>query len=312
MDRIVEEYWGKIRLKKVGRLYLKKTLYILFGLLLLVNNSTVFAKQEVPKQNFINKYFFDVHLINLASQIAETKKNPNQPFLEQLMTHSLEYNDVQYIKVENNSGFQRLFRINDGFQERVLRKVIYWLNNSDLVAEKIEVSLDNPSNKLTLKMANNEVITIEPAYTCVVHNKREICTTTEGELMVTENKQKVRLKSQSLYDWLIVGWRKEVDGLTKEKLLEEALFTRYLYHLGPSYSDFFMCPKIKIEPINGDPRRHLIFSSALNYSGHHGGDYDKLTFSISDSNLTGLKVTNVKIEKHISQEESEDQCRTFD
>ncbi len=79
-----------------------------------------------------------------------------------------------------------------------------------------------------------------------------------------------------------------MDGLNKEELLEEALFTRYLYHLGPSYSDFFMCPKINIEPINGDPRRHLIFGSALNYSGHHGGDYDKLTFSISDSNLSRI------------------------
>ncbi|MEQ6356887.1 hypothetical protein ABNX05_19850 [Lysinibacillus sp. M3] len=290
---------------------MKKTLYVLFGILFLVNN-TVFAKQEAPKQDFFNKYFFDVHLINSASQIAEAKKNPNQRFLERLMTHSLQYNDVQSINVESNSGLQRLFSINDGFQERVLRKVVYWLNNSDRVNEKIEVSLDNPSNKLTLKMANNEVITIEPAYTCVVHNKREICTTKEGELIVSENRQKVRLKSQSLYDWLNVGWRKEVDGLTKEELLEEALFTRYLYHLGPSYSDFFMCPKINIEPINGDPRRHLIFGSALNYLGHHGGDYDKLTFSISDSNLTGLKVTNVKIEKHISQEESEKQCRTFD
>ena len=312
MERIVEEHSGKIPIKKVGRLYLKKTLYILFGILFLVNNTTVFANQEVPIQNFINKYFIDVHFINSVSQSAETKKNPNQPFLEQLRTHSLEYNDVQYIKVENNSGIQRLFSNYDGFQERVLRKVVYWLNNSDRVNEKIEVSLDNPSNKLTLKMADNEVITIEPAYTCVVHNKHEICTTKEGELIVSENRQKVRLKSQSLYDWLIVGWRKEVDGLTKEKLLEEALFTRYLYHLGPSFSDFFMCPKIKIEPINGDPRRHLIFGSALNYSGHHGGDYDKLTFSISDSNLTGLKVTDVKIEKYISQEEIENQCRSFD
>lgn len=312
MDRIVEEYSGKIPIKKVGRLYLKKTLYVLIGILFLVNNTTVFAKQEAPNQDFINKYSFDVHLINSASQIAEVKKNLNQPFLERLMAHSLEYTDVQYIKVENNSGLQRLFSINDGFQELVLRKVVYWLNNSDRVTEKIEVSLENPSNKVTLKIANNEVITIEPAYTCVVHNERETCSPKEGELIVSENRQKVRIKSQSLYDWLIVGWRKEVDGLTKEELLEETLFTRYLYHLGPSYSDFFMCPKINIEPINGDPRRHLIFGSALNYSGHHGGDYDKLTFSISDSNLTGLRVTDLKIEKHISQEESEKQCRTFD
>jgi hypothetical protein len=265
---------------------LKKKLYVLFCILFLVNNS--------------------------ASQMTKAEKNVIQPFMEQLMSHSLEHNDIQNITVENNSGLQRVFSINDGFQERVLRKVVYWLNNSYRVNGTVEESISNPSNKFTLKMANDEVITIEPAYTCVVDNKRKTCTAKEGELIVSENKQKVRLKSQSLYDWLMVGWRKELDGPTKEELLEEALFTRYLYLLGPSYSEFFMCPKIKIEPIDGDPRRHLIFASALNYSGHHGGDYDKLTFSISDSNQTGLQVTNVKIKKHISQEESQKQCQTFD
>ena len=291
---------------------MKKKLYLLICILFLVNNTIVFAKQEAPNQDFINMYFSDVNLINSASKVAEAKKNADQSFLEQLMNHSLVHNNVQDIKVENNSGLQRVFSINDGFQERVLRKVVFWLNNSERVNGAIEVSLDNPSNKLTLKMTNDEVITIEPAYSCVVDNKRKTCTAKEGELIVSENRQKVRLKSQSLYDWLMVGWRKEVDGSTKEELLEEALFTRYLDHLGPSYSEFFMCPKIKIEPIDGDPRRHLIFASALNYSGHHGGDFDKLTFSVSDSNLTGLQVTNVQIKKHISQEESEKQCRTFD
>ncbi len=228
------------------------------------------------------------------------------------MTHSLVHNDVRNIKVENSSGLQRVFSIDDGFQERVLRKVVYWLNNSDRVNGTIDVSLDNPSNKLTLKRANDEVITIEPAYICVVDNKRKTCTAKEGEIIVSENGQKVRLKSQPLYDWLMLGWRKELDGPTKEELLEEALFTRYLNHLDQSYSEFFICPKIEIEPINGDPRRHLIFASALNYSGHHGGDYDKLTFSVRDSNLTGLQVTNVKIKKHISQEEIQKQCLTFE
>lgn len=273
---------------------------MLICILFLVNNTVAFAKQEA------------INLINPASQIAEEKKDTNQSFWEQLMAHSLEHNDIENIKVENNSGLQRVFSINDGFQERVLRKVVYWLNNADRVNGITEVPIDNPSNQLTLKMANDEVITIEPAYTCVVGIKRQTCTAKEGELIVSKNGQKVRLKSPSFYDWLMVGWRKEVDGLTKEELLEEALFTRYLNQLAPSYSEFFMCPKIIIEPIDGDPRRHLIFASALNYSGHHGGDFDKLTFSVSDSNLTGLQVTNVKIKKHISQEEIEKQCQTFD
>jgi glutathionylspermidine synthase len=100
------------------------------------------------------------------------------------MTHSLKHYEVQNIKIENDSGQQRVFSINDGFQERVLRKVVHWLNNSSRVNGTNEVSLGNPSNKLTLKMANDEVITIEPAYTCVVVNKRKTCTAKDGELIV--------------------------------------------------------------------------------------------------------------------------------
>ncbi|WP_251555382.1 hypothetical protein [Neobacillus muris] len=253
-------------------------------------------------------------LLHSSSQMAEAKKNANQQvsFLEQLMAHTIKHDEVQTIKMENDLGQQREFSITDGFQERVLRKVVHWLHHSSQVKGTIEVSVRNPANRMTLTMVNKEVITIEPAYTCAAADKRQICTAKDGELIVSENNLKIRLKSQPLYDWLAVGWRNELDGPTKEELLEEALFTRYLNELGPAYSDFFMCPKIRIEPIDGDPRRHLIFASALNYSGHHGGNFDKLTFSVSDSNLTGLQVTNVKIDKHISQDEIEKQCQSFD
>ncbi|MCI1593132.1 MULTISPECIES: hypothetical protein [Heyndrickxia] len=256
-----------------------------------------------------------VFLYNSANQMTFAKNNINRqaPFLKQLMMHSLKHYDIQNIKVENDSGFQRVFSINDGYQERVLKKVVHWLNNSSQEKGTTEVSLENPTNKLTLKMVNDEVITIEPAFKCVFENKRKTCTPKDGKINISVDRKEVQFKSQSLYDWLVVGWRKELNGPTKEELLEEALYTRYLYILGPSYSDFFMCPKIKIEPIDGDPRRHLILASALNYSGHHdGGDYDKLTFSVRDSNLEGLQVTKVKIKKHIPQAESLKQCREFD
>ncbi|WP_257968064.1 hypothetical protein [Peribacillus deserti] len=270
------------------------------------------ARDSIQKGTTLAKQLSLPDAVENFEKLSDKLENQQVPFLELLMTHSLKYYEVQNIKIENDSGQQRIFSINDGFQERVLRKVVHWLNNSSRVNGTTEVSLEKPSNKLTLKTVNDEVITIEPAYKCVLENKRKTCTAKDGELIISENSHKVQIKSQSLYDWLVVGWRKELNGPTKEELLEEALFTRYLYILGPSYSDFFMCPKIQIEPIDGDSRRHLIFASALSYSGHHGGDYDKLTFSVRDSNLEGLKVTNVKIKKHISQEESQKQCRKFD
>lgn len=39
-----------------------KKLYLLFCFIFLINNTHVFAKQEAPSQEFINKYYFNVHL----------------------------------------------------------------------------------------------------------------------------------------------------------------------------------------------------------------------------------------------------------
>ncbi|WP_256218393.1 hypothetical protein [Bacillus sp. MUM 116] len=41
---------------------MKKKLYVIFCVLFFINNTAVFAKQEVPNQEFINKYYFDVDL----------------------------------------------------------------------------------------------------------------------------------------------------------------------------------------------------------------------------------------------------------
>ena len=41
---------------------MKKKLYVIFCILFLINNTTVFAKQEAPSQEFINKNYFDVDL----------------------------------------------------------------------------------------------------------------------------------------------------------------------------------------------------------------------------------------------------------
>ncbi|GKV55788.1 hypothetical protein NCCP2222_17350 [Sporosarcina sp. NCCP-2222] len=290
---------------------MKKMHCLFIFILLFVNHPVALAQPDIPQTMFVTQRFIE---INLVYPIKEdiTKQYTDDPFFKQLFSHTLEYENIQNIKIENRSGLQRRFSINDGYEERIIRKVTYWLNNSNVDKEGIEESVSNPSNKLTLNMSNGDVITIEPAYLCTNEKNRTICTEKEGELIVSNNQHKMKVTSPNLFDWLLVEWLKEPKGPAKQELLEEALYTRYLYQLNPSYSDFIMCPKIHIVPIDGDTRRHLVFASALNYSGHHGGDYDKLTFSVSDSNLTGLQITNVNIKKHISQEESLEQCRNFD
>ncbi|WP_318261974.1 hypothetical protein [Peribacillus simplex] len=41
---------------------MKKKLYVIFCILFFINNTAVFARQEAPSQELINKYYFDVNL----------------------------------------------------------------------------------------------------------------------------------------------------------------------------------------------------------------------------------------------------------
>ena len=163
-----------------------------------------------------------------------------------------------------------------------------------------------------MKISNGEVAVIKPAYTCSFKNQTKICTLADGEVIYIQNKMKVRLKSPKLYDWLLVGWKHEVDGPSKDELLEETLYTRYYFsHLDKAYSDFFMCPKIdKIERINGDTRSHIVYASALSYSGHHYGNYDKINIIFTDTR-DGVQIKKIIKHKNISEKESGEQCKMY-
>ncbi|MGE6259756.1 hypothetical protein ACQKCU_18050 [Heyndrickxia sporothermodurans] len=103
------------------------------------------------------------------------------------------------------------------------------------------------------------------------------------------------------------------DGPSQEELLEETLYTRYYSYLEKTYSDFIMCPRINIERINGDKRRHIVNASALNYAAHHGDiPFDRIYITLTDSPENGVKINKITIQKGISENESRLQCRQVD
>ncbi|WP_449536310.1 hypothetical protein [Ferdinandcohnia sp. Marseille-Q9671] len=105
---------------------------------------------------------------------------------------------------------------------------------------------------------------------------------------------------------LLVGWN---GGFSKNELLEETLYTRYLSYLDQKYSDFIVCPRIEIERIEGDTRRHIVYASALNYGSHHGDlPFDRIHFTLKDTPENGVEIKDVRIEKEISEKESQTQC----
>ena len=106
---------------------------------------------------------------------------------------------------------------------------------------------------------------------------------------------------------ILVGWRGRD---LKNELLEETLYARYYSYLDQKYSDFILCPRIEIERIEGDTRRHIVNGSALNYGSHHGDiPFDRIHFTLTDTPEKGVEINKVRVEKSISEKESIIQCR---
>jgi hypothetical protein len=242
--------------------------------------------------------------IGLFSSIQLAKANI-QPKLKQ--------EDVLSVQVNSLNGGSRLFKENDGYEEVIIDKVVKWINTSSPSEGATELNLNNPPivSMWKIKMRNGDVAVIEPAYNCISENQTKTCTVADGEVIYTRNRVKTRLKSQDLYDWLLVGWKYESVGAPKDELLEETLYTRYFPYLDQTFSDYVMCPKIdKIERIEGSTTRHIVHASALNYSAHHGDiPYDRIHITLTDTPENGVKINKVTIQKGITDKDALIQCR---
>ncbi|MCJ8015302.1 hypothetical protein MUG84_26915 [Paenibacillus sp. KQZ6P-2] len=220
-------------------------------------------------------------------------------------------NEVSSIQVFRLKGTDdsRIFRMTDGYDERIIRRVINWINTSSPSEQANELEGGKVPLLLKINMINGDLITLEPAYNCK-GGLIKTCTAVDGEIVLTKNKKKIRLTSLELYDWIIVGWKYEPVGPPKEELLEETLYTRYFSVIEKEFPDFIMCPRIdRIERINGDTRRHLVISSALNYAGHHAPSYDRIIFTLIDTPENGIKIIKVRKKSNVSERESQKQCR---
>jgi hypothetical protein len=225
----------------------------------------------------------------------------------------LKTEDVLSVQVNRLNGGSRLFKESDGYEEVIISKVVKWINTSSPSEGATELNLNKPPivSILKIKMKNGEVAVIEPAYNCISENQTETCTIADGEVIYTRNQVKMRLKSQDLYDWLLVGWKYESVGAPKDELLEETLYTRYFSYLDQTFSDFVMCPKIdRIERIEGSTSRHIVHASALNYITHHGDTpNDRIHITLTDTPEHGVKINKVIKQKSISGKEARIQCR---
>jgi hypothetical protein len=232
-------------------------------------------------------------------------------YKEKSQNNLLTIEGVTSLQVVRSSGMDgsRLFRRTDGYEERVIRKVIEWINTSNPVQVTTDFGLQRLPIVMKLKMSDGDVAVIEPAYNCIAASQTKTCTAVDGEIVFTRNKKRFRLISEELYDWLHVGWKNEIAGPSKEELLEETLYARYFSAIGKAFPEFISCPRINsIERIKGDTRRHVVHASALNYEGHHAPSFDKIIITLIDTPENGIKIINVIRQKNISEKESLKQC----
>jgi hypothetical protein len=219
--------------------------------------------------------------------------------------------DVASIQINRTSGGTRTFKENNGIEEFVIRKVVEWINTASPVKEAAD--LDNkktPIAVLKIKMKNGDGVTVEPAYDCHVQNQTKFCTLADGDVILTQNNQKILLKSVQLFDWLLTGWKQESTRPPqdmKEMMINDIL----MLLLGPEidkavsdyYSKYFTETRlvypyqveiVKVERIGGFRTFHFLITLETTpvFGAHNPVGKDRLTFEIAPTIPGQIKFKN--------------------
>jgi Protein of unknown function (DUF3888) len=214
--------------------------------------------------------------------------------------------DVAFIQISRLSGGSRIFSERDGIEEFVIRKVVQWINTANNQKEPTElVTKKTPIALLKLKMKNGDFALIEPAYNCHVQNQSTICTLSDGDVILTRDNQKVRLKSVQLFDWLLTGWKYERTKPpedTKELMVNDILMLLLGPEIDKAVSDYYsiylnespsvypyQVEIVNLERVGGFRTFHfLITLEATPVVGPHiSVGKDRLTFEISPTITPG-------------------------
>jgi hypothetical protein len=223
----------------------------------------------------------------------------------------LKTSDVASIQINRLSGGSRVFNENDGYEEPIVRKVVEMFNTAIPVKDASEIAnIMAPVVLLKIKMKDGSVISIAPAYTCLVQNKVNTCTMTDDEFVFTQNNQKERLRSAELFDWLLAGWKYENTEPPKDSN-ELVVNDILMILLGPEiekavnnyYSAYFThSPSVypyQVEVVNvkriGEFRRfHFLITLETTpvVGAHNPVGLDRLTFEIAPTVPGQVKLKN--------------------
>jgi len=155
----------------------------------------------------------------------------------------LKSDDVASMQINRTSGGTRTFNESNGIEEVVIRKVIEWINTANSIREATELDIKKtPIAILKIKMKNGDVARVEPAYNCHVQIQKNFCTLADGDVILTRNNDKIRMKSMELFDWLLTGWKHESTTPlqdTKEMKVNDILMLLLDPQIEKAVSDYY-------------------------------------------------------------------------
>ena len=82
---------------------------------------------------------FIILLLVFVGLFSSTQLSSGETNSEEREKPEIQAENVISVQVHSLSGITRLFKITDGYEERVLRKVTEWINDSSLIKGTVEV-----------------------------------------------------------------------------------------------------------------------------------------------------------------------------
>jgi len=87
-----------------------------------------------------------------------------------------------------------------------IRKITGWINTAIPINGQTTYGKHGYSKEINIIMKNGKLITVEPAYDCIIHSSTsystKVCKPIKNEIVITINKHILRARSSELSGWL--------------------------------------------------------------------------------------------------------------
>lgn len=118
----------------------------------------------------------------------------------------------------SHADYPKPFLQDNSEGQKVISKLIGWLNASEVTEGQTEYGKHGYPTTLEFKLKDGKAAEVEPAYNCETKPAEDggsfkHCEPVKGEIVLTLDNKKIRLKSPQVYDWLQGGWKEDAKAI---------------------------------------------------------------------------------------------------